>query len=329
MRQYAARRVIIMIPVLILVTLIAAGLLRLAPGDAVIQSAAEANATLTQEELEAIRAELGLDRPFHCQYFDWIGIKIPGCDAEWGGIVTGDLGQSLTPGRIEVSDILLKAVPVSVELGAIALVISLLVALPIGVWSAIRQDSLSDYLGRLFSIGGLSIPDFIIGSMVILFGAIWLNWTPPLTYSGFFEDPGQNLKIMMTPALIVGVRLSSITMRMLRSTMLEVLRQDYVRTAWAKGLRERSVIVRHVLKNAFIPVITVVGSQMGFLFGGIVIIETIFNLPGLGRALIQAISGRDLPMVQSGVLIISVFVVVINLLVDLSYGWFDPRIRYE
>ena len=318
MRQYATRRVIIMFPVLFLVTVLAAGLIRLAPGDAVVQSAAEANATLTQEELVAIRAELGLDRPFHVQYGEWVG-----------GLFVGDLGQSLTPGRIEVSEILSKAVPVSIELGVIALVISLVVAVPIGVWSAIRQDSLSDYLGRLFSISGLSIPDFIIGSMVILFGAIWLSWTPPLTYSGFFEDPGENLKIMMTPALIIGVRLSSITMRMLRSTMLEVLRQDYVRTAWAKGLRERSVIVRHVLKNAFIPVITVVGSQLGFLFGGVVIIETIFNLPGLGRSLIQAINSRDLPMVQSGVLIISVFFVVINLLVDLSYGWFDPRIRYE
>jgi len=318
MRQYATRRVIIMFPVLFLVTVLAAGLIRLAPGDAVVQSAAEANATLTQEELVAIRAELGLDRPFHVQYGEWVG-----------GLFVGDLGQSLTPGRIEVSEILSKAVPVSIELGVIALVISLLVAVPIGVWSAIRQDSLSDYLGRLFSISGLSIPDFIIGSMVILFGAIWFSWTPPLTYSGFFEDPGENLKIMMTPALIIGVRLSSITMRMLRSTMLEVLRQDYVRTAWAKGLRERSVIVRHVLKNAFIPVITVVGSQLGFLFGGVVIIETIFNLPGLGRSLIQAINSRDLPMVQSGVLIISVFFVVINLLVDLSYGWFDPRIRYE
>ena len=333
MRQYAARRVVIMFPVLFLVTVLAAGLIRLAPGDAVVQSAAEANATLTQEELVAIRAELGLDRPFHCQYFDWIGIggiSFLGCDdADWSGIITGNLGQSLTPGRIEVSEILSKSVPISIELGVIAMVISLFVAVPIGVWSAIRQDSLSDYLGRLFSISGLSIPDFIIGSMVILFGAIWLRWTPPLTYSGFFEDPSENIKIMMTPALIIGVRLSSITMRMLRSTMLEVLRQDYVRTAWAKGLKERSVIVRHVLKNAFIPVITVVGSQLGFLFGGVVIIETIFNLPGLGRSLILAINGRDLPMVQSGVLVISVFFVMINLLVDLSYAWFDPRIRYE
>ena len=318
MRQYAARRVVIMFPVLFLVTVLAAGLIRLAPGDAVIQSAAEANATLTQEELVAIRAELGLDRPFHVQYGEWVG-----------GLFMGDLGQSLTPGRSPVSEKIGKAIPVSIELGVIAMVISLFVAVPVGVWAAIRQDSISDYLGRLFSISGLSIPDFIIGSMVILFGAVWLGWTPPLTYKSFFDDPGGNLLMMITPSLIIGVRLSSITMRMLRSTMLEVLRQDYVRTAWAKGLRERSVIVRHVLKNAFIPVITVVGSQLGFLFGGVVIIETIFNLPGLGKALIEAINGRDLPTVQSGVLVISVFFVVINLVVDLSYAWFDPRIRYE
>ena len=222
-----------------------------------------------------------------------------------------------------------KSTPVSVELAIIAILISFCVALPIGVWSAIRQDTVTDYLGRLFSIGGLSIPDFIIGSMVILFGAIWFHWSPPLTYSGFFEDPLTNLQIMATPSLIVGVRLSSITMRMLRSTMLEVLRQDYVRTAWAKGLQERSVIIRHVLKNAFIPVITVIGSQLGHLFGGVVIIETIFNLPGLGRAIVEAIASRDIPLIQTGVLLIAGTIVVINLLVDLSYAWLDPRIRYE
>ena len=312
MRQYAIRRVIMMIPFLFLVTALAAGLIHLAPGDAVVQSAAEANATLTQEELVAIRAELGLDRPFYVQYGEWVG-----------GLFVGDLGQSLTPGRINVSDILKKAVPVSIELGIIALVISLVVAVSIGVWSAIRQDSIGDYFGRLFSISGLSIPDFIIGSMVILFGAIWFSWTPPLTYSGFFEDPIENLKIMLPPALIIGVRLSSITICRLRSTMLE--RQDDIRAEWSGDLKGRSVVVLDVLKNAFIPV---VGSQLGFLFGGVVIIETIFNLPGLGRALIQAINGRDLPMVQSVVLIISVFFIVIQLLVDLSYARLDPRHRY-
>ena len=319
MGRYVVRRLLITIPVLLLVSLMAASLIRLAPGDAVVAAIAEANATaVTAEELDALRHELGLDRPFLVQYFDWLG-----------GIFVGDFGTSLAPGNNSIASTLKKSIPVSLELAIIAMVISLAVAIPIGVWSAIRQDSPSDYSGRIFAVGGLSIPEFIIGTMVILFGALWFKWTPPLTYVDLWEDPGQNLLIMIIPAAIIGVRLSSITMRMLRSTMLEVMRQDYVRTAWAKGLRERTIIVRHGLKNAFIPVITIIGGQLGFLVGGVVIVESIFNLPGLGRALLDAINSRDLPMVQSAVLVIAASLVFINLLVDLSYGWFDPRIRYQ
>ena len=319
MGRFALRRLLIVIPVLLLVSLMASSLIRLAPGDAVVAAISEANATaVTPEELDAIRADLGLDRPFVVQYLDWLG-----------GIFVGDFGKSLAPGNNTISSTLKKAIPVSLELGILALIISMFVAIPIGIWSAIRQDSLSDYTGRIFAVGGLSIPEFIIGSMVILFGALWFKWTPPLTYVEFWEDPRQNLLIMITPALIIGVRLSSITMRMLRSTMLEVMRQDYVRTAWSKGLGERTIIMRHGLKNAFIPVITIIGGQLGFLVGGVVIVESIFNLPGLGRSLLDAINGRDLPMVQSAVLVIAAFLVFINLLVDLSYAWFDPRIRYS
>ena len=319
MGQYVVRRLLITIPVLLLVSLMAASLIRLAPGDAVVAAIAEANATaVTAEELDALRQELGLDRPFLVQYFDWLG-----------GIFVGDFGTSLAPGNNSIASTLKKSIPVSLELAIIAMVISLAVAIPIGVWSAIRQDSPSDYSGRIFAVGGLSIPEFIIGTMVILFGALWFKWTPPLTYVDLWEDPGQNFLIMIIPAAIIGVRLSSITMRMLRSTMLEVMRQDYVRTAWSKGLAERTIIVRHGLKNAFIPVITIIGGQLGFLVGGVVIVESIFNLPGLGRALLDAINSRDLPMVQSAVLVIAASLVFINLLVDLSYGWFDPRIRYQ
>ena len=319
MGRYVVRRLLITIPVLLLVSLMAASLIRLAPGDAVVAAIAEANATaVTAEELDALRHELGLDRPFLVQYFDWLG-----------GIFVGDFGTSLAPGNNSIASTLKKSIPVSLELAIIAMVISLAVAIPIGVWSAIRQDSPSDYSGRIFAVGGLSIPEFIIGTMVILFGALWFKWTPPLTYVDLWEDPGQNLLIMIIPAAIIGVRLSSITMRMLRSTMLEVMRQDYVRTAWSKGLAERTIIMRHGLKNAFIPVITIIGGQLGFLVGGVVIVESIFNLPGLGRALLDAINSRDLPMVQSAVLVIAASLVFINLLVDLSYGWFDPRIRYQ
>ena len=333
MRQYALRRILIAIPVLFLVTIMAASLTRLAPGDAVIQRVAESEAIFTEEDVAKLRAELGLDRPFiiginsdfpffhpgeGSQYFSWVG-----------GLFKGDFGNSLAFGQPPVTDIFKKSVPVSLELALISMLISLVVAIPIGVWSAIRQDSVGDYAGRIFAVAGLSIPDFIIGVMVLMLGSIWFNWTPPLFYKGLFDDPGQNLLMMATPALIVGFRLTSITARMLRSSMLEVLRQDYVRTAWAKGLKERSVIVRHTLKNAFIPVITVIGAQMGFLISGVAIMEIIFNIPGMGRETINAIGRRDLPVIQSSVFFFGGALIMINLMVDLSYAWFDPRIRYS
>jgi peptide/nickel transport system permease protein len=318
MRRYAIRRLLIAIPVLFVVTIVAASLVRLAPGDAVVQAAAESNAAVSEEQLDAIRKELGLDRPFLVQYGDWIS-----------GVFVGDFGHSLSQGGPPVSETLRRAVPISLQLAVMAMIISLLFALPIGIWSAIRQDSVSDYGGRIFAIAGLSVPDFIIGTMIILFGAVWFEWTPPLTYVSFSEDPGTNLQMMITPALILGFRLSAITMRMLRSSMLEVLRQDYVRTAWAKGLRERTVIVRHALKNAFIPVITVIGGQVGFLIGGVAVIESIFNLPGIGRTMITAIRQRDIPVIQTVLFFFAAAIVLINLLVDLSYAWLDPRIRYE
>ena len=333
MRQYAVRRLLIAIPVLILVTLMAASLTRLAPGDAILQRVAEAEAIVSVEELEALRHEVGLDRPFlvavdadfpfihpseGSQYFSWVG-----------GIFKGDLGTSLSADQRPIADILKRAIPVSLELAIIATLISLFVAIPIGIWSAIRQDSVGDYGGRIFAIAGLSVPDFIIGMLVLTLGAIWFKWTPPLFYEDFFDNPRQNLLIMATPALIVGFRLSSITARMLRSSMLEVLRQDYVRTAWSKGLRERTIILRHAIKNAFIPVITILGAQLGFLVGGVAITETIFNLPGVGRETINAIGRRDLPLIQTAVLFFGVSIILINLLVDLSYAWLDPRIRYS
>ena len=318
MRRYTIRRLLIAIPVLFVVTILAASLVRLAPGDAVVQAAAESNAAVSEEQLDAIRKELGLDRPFIVQYGDWIS-----------GVFVGDFGNSLSQGGPPVSETIKKAIPISLQLAIMAIIISLIIALPIGIWSAIRQDSAGDYIGRLFAIAGLSVPDFIMGTMIILFGAVWFKWTPPLTYVSFSDDPGTNLQMMITPALIVGFRLSAITMRMLRSSMLEVLRQDYVRTAWAKGLRERTVIVRHALKNAFIPVITVIGGQVGFLIGGVAIIESIFNLPGIGRTMITAIRARDIPVIQTVLFFFAGAIVLINLLVDLSYAWLDPRIRYE
>ncbi len=327
MRRYIIRRLIVAIPVLFLVSLLAAALTRLAPSDAVVQRAAEAQASFTQEQLEAIRHDLGLDRPFLFSFTD------PGGGSQYGswvkGMFTGDFGQSFSAGRESIGNVLKDVIPVSLELAIMAMLISLIIALPIGVYSAIRQDTVGDYGGRIFAIAGLSVPDFVVGTMVLMIGAIKFNWAPPLFYVDFFDGPMENLKTMITPALIVGFRLSSITARMLRSSMLEVLRQDYVRTAWAKGLKERSVIIRHALKNAFIPVITVIGTQIGFLIGGVAIVEYIFGLPGLGSTTVRAIGQRDLPMIQAAVFFFAGALILVNLLVDLSYAWFDPRIRYS
>ena len=215
------------------------------------------------------------------------------------------------------------------ELALLALVVSILISVPLGIISAIRRDTPLDYLSRIIAISGLSLPDFWLGTLVVVFSAITFHWLPPIGYIPFFKDPGGNLQQFLIPALILGVRLTAVSSRMTRSTMLEVLREDYIRTAWAKGLQERVVIARHALKNAMIPVITIMGNQLRFLLGGTVIIESIFALPGVGRLTLDSIIKLDYPQVQANVMFAAVIVILLNLLVDLTYSWFDPRIRYE
>ena len=210
-----------------------------------------------------------------------------------------------------------------------ALLIGLLIALPVGIYSAVRQDTLGDYAGRSVAIFGLATPNFWLGLMVLIFPGIWWGWTPPLRLFDFSEDPLAHIGMFLIPGLILGTGLSAATMRMTRTMMLEVLRQDYVRTAWAKGLRERLVVVRHALKNALIPVITLIGLQLPILVGGSVIIETLFNLPGLGSLLVSALSNRDYPMVSGINLFFATFILFANLLIDLLYAYLDPRIRYQ
>jgi peptide/nickel transport system permease protein len=210
-----------------------------------------------------------------------------------------------------------------------AIVFGVALAIPLGVLSATRQDKLSDYLGRLVAISGLSFPDFWLGTLIITFAAIWFGWMPPLGYTSVWESPWRNLQQFLLPAAVLGLRLSAATMRMTRSTLLEVLREDYVRTAWAKGLGERLIIYKHALKNALIPVVTIVGGQLGTLLAGTVIVETIFALPGMGRLTVEAILFRDYPVVQTNVMLVAGTLVTLNLLVDLTYAWLDPRIRYQ
>jgi peptide/nickel transport system permease protein len=316
MYKYVLRRLSLVLPVLVLSSLVVFGLMRVMPGDALTALMAESG-NVSPRELQKLRQDLGLDRPYHEQYLLWI----------WQ-LVTFNPGYSIFTGdAIAVS--LKKSIPVTIELATLAMAFGLLIAIPVGVLSATRQDKPTDYIGRLVAISGLSFPDFWLGTLVITFAAIWFGWIPPLGYTSLWESPGRNIQQFVLPAAILGFRLSAATMRMTRSTLLEVLREDYVRTAWAKGLGERLIIYKHALKNALIPVITIVGGQLGGLLAGTVIIETIFALPGMGRLTVEAIMFRDYPVVQTNVMLAATVLVTINLLVDLTYAWLDPRIRYQ
>jgi peptide/nickel transport system permease protein len=316
MFKYVLRRLLLVLPVLVLSSLVVFGLMRVMPGDALTALMAESG-NVSERELQKLRQDLGLDRPYHEQYLLWI----------WQ-MVTFNPGYSIFTGdAISVS--LKKAIPVTIELAALAMAFGLLIAIPVGVLSATRQDKPTDYIGRLVAISGLSFPDFWLGTLVITFAAIWFGWIPTLGYISVWESPWMNIQQFLLPAAILGFRLSAATMRMTRSTLLEVLREDYVRTAWAKGLDERLIIYKHALKNALIPVITIVGGQLGGLLAGTVIIETIFALPGIGRLTVEAIMFRDYPVVQTNVMLAATVLVTINLLVDLTYAWLDPRIRYQ
>jgi peptide/nickel transport system permease protein len=289
---------------------------RILPGDAVLMQL-DAAAAVTPEQLARARQELGLDRPFLEQYRAWMT-----------GVVHGDLGRSLITRR-PVTQELGKRISLTSHLAVMSMLVALLIALPIGVLAAVRQDTPADYVGRLGAILGLSLPDFWLATVAITFLAIWFHWIPPVGFAPIWQDPARNLSQLLIPALIIGARLAAVSMRMTRSSLLEVLRQDYVVTARAKGARERTVIVRHALKNAFIPVVTIIGQQFSVLLGGTVIVEFIFLQPGVGSLLLDAVLLRDYTIIQGAVLFFAAVIVAMNLLVDLSYSWLDPRIRYR
>ena len=320
MRTYLIRRLLLFIPTLFILSMLVFFMVRALPGDIVDLIVAENQfAAVSNEEKDRLRVIMGLDVPAHIAYVRWMR----------GILLEGTLGQSLQRGNRPVEGKILARVPVSLELGGVALLIGLLIALPVGIYSAVRQDTLGDYAGRSVAIFGLATPNFWLALMVLIFPGIWWGWTPPLRLFDFSEDPLAHIGMFIIPALILGTGLSAATMRMTRTMMLEVLRQDYVRTAWAKGLRERVVVVRHVLKNALIPVITLIGLQLPILVGGSVIIETLFNLPGLGSLLVQSLAKRDYPMVSGINLFFGAFILFNNLLIDLLYAYLDPRIRYQ
>ena len=329
MTQYLIKRLLAAIPTILIVTIIIFGLVRLIPGDVVMARIAQgggAGGAVTDEQLEQIRAQLGLDRAIHEQYLDWIA-----------GAIRGDLGTSLWSGA-PINELLLDRIPVTFEIVLLAMGLSMLLAVPLGIVSAIHQDRPLDYGARLFTIFGLSVPDFVLGTVTILFLTFYLDdvtfglldsWLPPLGWHPPWEDPWTNIQALILPVLILAYRSSAVSARIMRSTMLEVMREDYVRTARAKGVAERTVILRHALRNSVIPVLTIMGAQISFLFGGSVIVEQIFRIPGMGQLTLDAVSQRDYPAVQGAVLMMAVVFVGVNLAVDLMYGIIDPRIRYS
>lgn len=313
MQIYVIRRLLNIIPTLIGLSLIVFLMMRVIPGDATVLILEESPTAVRKDEL---RAELGLDKPVYEQYAIWIS-----------GVVQGDLGTSFWTNR-PVLDSIKRTLPVTIELAVFASLVALIVALPIGILSAVKQDTMWDYLARSVSIAALSVPNFYLGTLVIIIPAVLWKWVPPVTYRPIWEDPATNLQQFWLPSLVIGASASATLMRMTRSAMLEVMRQDYIRTALAKGLTNRTVVLRHALKNSLIPVVTIFGALVAGLLTGTVITESIFNLPGLGRLTIDAIAQRDYPQIQANVLLFGLIYTLANLSVDLSYVFLNPRIRY-
>jgi peptide/nickel transport system permease protein len=313
MRTYVARRLLVALPSLLIASFIVFTLPRLIPGD-VVQLMLEEKAY--GKDLEELRAKLGLDRPLHVQYTEWLG-----------AVARGQLGESLWT-RQPVLEELGRRLPVTLTLGLMAIVVAILIGVPVGLIAAVRQDGPLDFVFRSAAILGLSIPAFVKAIVIILIPAIWWGWTPMVRYVEFSRDPATHVVQFLLPAVILGIASAAAIMRLTRGMLLEVLRQDYVRTAWAKGLRERVVVLKHALKNALIPVVTVLGLQVAQIASGAVIIEVIFSLPGMGQLLVESIIQRDYPVIQGINLVIVSMIVTVNLAVDLFYAVLDPRIRY-
>lgn len=318
MGQYTAKRIGLFIPTLLLMTILVFVVMRIIPGDpAIALLEGDGGGSYTVQDLERLREELGTDRNVAVQYVEWIG-----------GIMHGDFGDSFwfkAPVMTELAD----RIPRTLELAVLAIVMAVILSVPLGILSAIKPDSWLDLGARTFTIVGIAIPNFLMAILMILFLLKFFNWLPPLGYVELWDNPLRNLQQMAFPAIALAIYDMAFIARVTRSAMMEVLREDYMRTARAKGLSERVVLVRHGLKNAILPILTISGWQFARLFEGAVIIESIFLIPGVGRILIEAIFHRDFPMIQAVIVVIGTGVLLINLVVDLLYGWLDPRIRYN
>lgn len=320
MFAYVLKRLGALTVTFIFMTMIVFASIRLIPGSAIDLIIASADMTAAGSELTArqqLESTLGLDKPVHTQYFRWIG----------GLLTEGDLGRSLWTGAPVTHEVLAR-LPVSIELGGIAIVLSLLIGIPAGAYAAMRQNRPFDHIARWTAIAVMAKPTFVLATLVVVLPSIWWGWSPPLVYIPFAEHPLDNLCQTLVPATIMGMGLAAITLRMTRATVLDVLREDYVRTARAKGLPERLIVTRHILRNALIPVITMIGLEVPLMFGGVVVLEQIFAIPGMGLLLLEAVGRRDYPIVMGIFLIVGTAVLISNLVTDLAYALLNPTIRY-
>jgi peptide/nickel transport system permease protein len=315
MLRYALKRILLMIPTLIGVAVLVFVLLRLMPGDIVDLRLRAEGSNVSAETVAAERARLGLDKPVIWQFTDWMT-----------GLVKGDFGTSMWTGR-PVSQEILSRLPLSMEVAILATILAILLAIPLGTLSAVFQNTWIDYTVRIFAVAGLAVPSFWLGMLIILVLLINFNWIPPLTFTPIYVDPWRNLSQLIWPALAVGYRYSAVATRMMRSTLLEVMQEDYIRTARAKGVYERLVVARHGMRNALLPVVTVIGLEFAFLIGGLVVTEQVFNLNGIGKLFVETVARADYTMVQALVMLIATFFIVVNLVVDLLYAALDPCIR--
>jgi peptide/nickel transport system permease protein len=317
MLRYIVQRLLLMIPTLLGVAILVFLMLRMMGGDPVEVMLRGEGANVPQEIIEAERVRLGLDQPIAVQFGKWLG-----------GMLTGDFGVSMWTGN-PVSHEIASRLQLSIQVAVMATILAVMIAIPLGTLSALYKDTWIDHLIRVVSIAGLGIPSFWLGMVIILLLLTWFQWHPPVTFTPLLENPRENLSQLIWPALAVGYRYSAVATRMMRSTLLEVLQEDYIRTARAKGVYERLVVIRHALSNAMLPVVTVVGLEFAFLIGGLVVTEQVFNLNGIGKLFVQAVARSDFTMVQSLVLLVAVFFIVVNFVIDMLYAWLDPRIRYR
>lgn len=317
MGKYVVKRVLLLIPTLFLVCFIVFALMRMVPGSAVDILVQQMKGSGNNVDPQYVEQLLGLDKPFFQQFFTWLS-----------GLFRGDLGDSIFQSG-SVWSIIARQLPVTLELGFLTLILTNLISIPLGLYCAARQDAVSDNMIRAISVLMMSIPVFWIATMILVYPAVWWSYAPPTKYVSFFTSPIDNLKMFLVPAILGALTTAGAQLRNVRTLTLEVLRQDYIRTCWAKGLRERTILMAHALRNTMVPVITMIGGSIGGLVGGSVILETMFNIPGIGQQLVNALGNRDYPLVQGCTLIMAAVVMVVNLLVDVAYKWIDPRVTID